>query len=502
MNQRMRYQLPFYCITLAVMMTVTGLVVPVAALDDAAATDAAIASDTDSADGMVTAASPAGTTATDESSIEPVDEPTLLVSPTLLPEPSSLPDANDQVMTERVTTDQGEADQGEAGQDLPRALTEDTRDAQIGTSAEQGIIDNVAIGPADARSRGAASYQPAALDAIPDTIDVAITAYANCSNWVNAGQPVIRVETMSFKEYVKNVLPNEWISSWHPEALKAGAIAAKNYGWRKKEVGARHYLQSMHGLDKAPDVVDNTCDQRYIAGTSKNSTDAAIDATWDFRLMRDNFLLINFYLATVNQCNVSPYQPCMPQWGSQDMARAGKNWQEIVQAYYAPVTIERISFLSEPYVPLTLYRFFNPQNRSHFFTSSKTERDQILNRYSQNEWRYEGAAYKTVARGGGNANPVYRFYSPRNRSHFYTAFASERDHIRRTYPESDWRYEGIAFYVLPSSYAGSANNVYRFWSAQNRSHFYTASRAERDHIIRTYTEQQWRYEGVAWKAPR
>ena len=39
---------------------------------------------------------------------------------------------------------------------------------------------------------------------------------------------VVRVD---FKTYVKNVLPNEWVSSWPAESLKAGAVAVKSYGW-------------------------------------------------------------------------------------------------------------------------------------------------------------------------------------------------------------------------------------------------------------------------------
>ena len=40
-----------------------------------------------------------------------------------------------------------------------------------------------------------------------------------------------RVDRVAFKTYVKNVLPNEWISSWPSASLGAGAMAVKSYGW-------------------------------------------------------------------------------------------------------------------------------------------------------------------------------------------------------------------------------------------------------------------------------
>lgn len=190
---------------------------------------------------------------------------------------------------------------------------------------------------------------------LPANVNVAVTAYADCFDWIDAGQPVLYVETVPFKDYVKDVLRNEWLQSWHPEALKAGAIAAKIYGWRKINVGARYYLKDMHNLDLYPDVVDNTCDQRYIKNSRVASTNDAVDATWNFRLIKNGNLLQGYYLATESQCLQSPYQPCMPQWGTQYRAQEGKTWQEIVQQYYGPV---EISLVYLPDVPVS-YTFYD-----------------------------------------------------------------------------------------------------------------------------------------------
>ncbi len=366
--------------------------------------------------------------------------------------------------------------------ELPRAITQQQPDAEI-------VLE-------DQRQQSSSTRTTASIDVNPSTINVAITAYANCSDWLNAGQAVIRVDTIDFKEYVKNVLPNEWISSWHAEALKAGAIAAKNYGWRKINVGARHYLKNMHNLDKYPDIVDNTCDQRYIANTKRASTNAAVDAIWDYRITRNGNLLNNFYLATESQCLNSPYQPCMPQWGTQYRAQEGKTWQQIVEQYYAPVTISLLSVVD---VPNGIYRFWSDTFKSHFYTASTTERDRVIRTYSQSIWRYEGIAFKMVSEGTTGAIPVYRFWSDRFRSHFYTTNEAERDYVRNQLSRV-WRYEGAVFNVYPTSNTTNTIPVYRFWSDRLSSHFYTASEEEKNYVINSLGAI-WKFEGEAWRVP-
>ncbi|MCX7996502.1 MAG: hypothetical protein N2691_01935 [Patescibacteria group bacterium] len=332
------------------------------------------------------------------------------------------------------------------------------------------------------------------IDENPETINVAITDYLHCSDWLNSGQAVVRVDTIPFKDYVRNVLPNEWISTWHPEALKAGAIAVKNYGWRKKVVGARSYLQSMHNLDKPPDITDTTCDQVYLPNTSRPSTDAAVEAIWDYRITRNNALLANFYLATEAQCLASPYQPCMPQWGTQYRALEGKTWQEIVQLYYAPVNIELNPLTI---VPNGLYRFWSDTYKSHFYTASVAERDYVRRSLSRN-WRYETVAFVVANQSDAGSIPVYRFWSERYHSHFYTANEGEKVFVEQNFDDFTWQFEMVAFWVFPLSQEGPYREVYRFWSDTYRSHFYTASQAERDFIIANY-KPVWRYEGPVWK---
>ena len=40
-----------------------------------------------------------------------------------------------------------------------------------------------------------------------------------------------RADIIPLEEYVRGVVPHEWIASWHEESLRAGAIAARSYAW-------------------------------------------------------------------------------------------------------------------------------------------------------------------------------------------------------------------------------------------------------------------------------
>ncbi|MFA6790669.1 MAG: hypothetical protein WCR65_03765, partial [Parcubacteria group bacterium] len=93
------------------------------------------------------------------------------------------------------------------------------------------------------------------------------------------------------------------------------------------------------------------------------------------------------------------------------------------------------------------------------------------------EWRYEGISYYVPEQSTGNS-PVYRFYSPLFRAHFFTISATEKNRIIATYPSDEWRYEGIAYYV-PTTSAGN-DPVYRFYSPRFKTHFFTTSATEKN----------------------
>lgn len=77
-----------------------------------------------------------------------------------------------------------------------------------------------------------------------------------------------QVEVVNFYTYLKNVLPNEWISSWPTQSLQAGAYACKMYAW---------YHVVVYPKGSNFDVYDDTRDQQYIPGTETSTTTQAIN---------------------------------------------------------------------------------------------------------------------------------------------------------------------------------------------------------------------------------
>lgn len=146
-----------------------------------------------------------------------------------------------------------------------------------------------------------------------------------------------------------------------------------------------------------------------------------------------------------------------------------------------------------------VYRFWSSRYARHFYTISQIERDKLINSYS-NVWTYEGTAYYAfVTDATAGTSPVYRFWSDRNNSHFYTMNESERDKLINQYADV-WAYEGPAFYAHAQGQqpAGTAP-VYRFWSDAKNTHFYTISETEKNKVITQYSDI-YTYEGIAWYA--
>jgi hypothetical protein len=93
--------------------------------------------------------------------------------------------------------------------------------------------------------------------------------------------------------------------------------------------------------------------------------------------------------------------------------------------------------------------------------------------------------------------PVYRFWSDTFHGHFYTVSTEERDTVIAQW-SNNWSYEGVAYYAYaPGQQPAGTLPVYRFWSPTFRHHFYTISSAERDNVMARWS-QDWTYEGDAW----
>lgn len=89
---------------------------------------------------------------------------------------------------------------------------------------------------------------------------------------------------------------------------------------------------------------------------------------------------------------------------------------------------------------------------------------------------------------------VFRFYNAGSGAHFFTASAAEADSVIRNL--DGFTYEGIAF---DKNGAGTSDaiDVFRFFNTQTGTHFYTANQAEANSIISNLPT--FRFEGTAYQ---
>lgn len=81
--------------------------------------------------------------------------------------------------------------------------------------------------------------------------------------------------------------------------------------------------------------------------------------------------------------------------------------------------------------------------------------------------------------------PVYRIYNPHSGEHFYTTSKAERNHLITV----GWNFEGISW----KSAETSGFPVYRLYNPNAGDHHYTASAGECNALVHL----GWRYEGIA-----
>lgn len=133
-----------------------------------------------------------------------------------------------------------------------------------------------------------------------------------------------------------------------------------------------------------------------------------------------------------------------------------------------------------------VYRFYIPQTKSHFWTTSLMERNNMV----WAGYQYEGVAWY----GSLNTNdmPVYRLYSYITGEHLYTTDGSERNNLAAS---GAWRDEGISQYV---SNTLTNTPVYRLYSPVTKTHLLTQDGSER---VRLVSSGIWNDEGIAWYQP-
>ncbi|NBC31314.1 MAG: hypothetical protein GVY13_01430 [Alphaproteobacteria bacterium] len=137
-----------------------------------------------------------------------------------------------------------------------------------------------------------------------------------------------------------------------------------------------------------------------------------------------------------------------------------------------------------------VYRFYNIETGTHFYTASETEKDFVASELD--EFQFEGAAYRASAEPAEGTTPFFRFFNKETGTHFYTASEAERDTVRDTLDSFD--FEGTAYH-LNAQAEGNDVALHRFYNTDTNTHFYTASEAEKDHVMKRL--DSFNYEGIA-----
>src|SRR5262249_38211779 len=134
------------------------------------------------------------------------------------------------------------------------------------------------------------------------------------------------VEVMSLETYTKRGLNDEWIASWTPHSLRAGAIAYRSYG--------AYYVY--HPRTPDYDICSTTCCQVNDPDTSA-STDAAVEATAGILLERGGDIFRSEYSAENNNDNC-PGPGCSNQsctCGNGNAGSPGASWPCVAEPWDA-----------------------------------------------------------------------------------------------------------------------------------------------------------------------
>jgi hypothetical protein len=167
---------------------------------------------------------------------------------------------------------------------------------------------------------------PSAALTPPATIRVARRFPANDPNGV-----IVAVDTVDFRTYCVRVLSHEWAppGAFSDEALRAGALAVKDYAWYWATRPTKLPDVAAWGAD----VDDTTNYQVYMDWDYGQRYWDAVDSTWGTTMTRDGQIFQASYYAG-DYSGAATDGNHMTQWGSQYWAAQGKDAQWIVDYYY------------------------------------------------------------------------------------------------------------------------------------------------------------------------
>jgi len=170
----------------------------------------------------------------------------------------------------------------------------------------------------------------------------------SCTGWTSDSVPpttirVLRtvgpangtVQIVPFQAYVNVVMAAEWGPSDPIEALRAGAVAVKEYAWYWTIV----WRGGTATDGSCYDVVDSTVDQLYSPETRAPSPSelAAVQATWGESLLKGGLLFVTHYNAGADvPCGANADGRHLLQISAEHCAAGGMTADVILQTYYGP----------------------------------------------------------------------------------------------------------------------------------------------------------------------
>lgn len=117
--------------------------------------------------------------------------------------------------------------------------------------------------------------------------------WRGCLELISLSGGITCINLLDLEEYLLGVVPSEMPSSWHPEALKCQAVAARSYAWAHMGAGSKWKSE---GYDLVPDVRDQA--YKGLAAEAR-STYAAVQATRNLILKNADKVKPGFYRAWV-----------------------------------------------------------------------------------------------------------------------------------------------------------------------------------------------------------
>ena len=147
--------------------------------------------------------------------------------------------------------------------------------------------------------------------------------------------------------------------------------------------------------------------------------------------------------------------------------------------------------------PITVYRFFDTSNGTHFYTADPAEAALVLR--NRPDLVADGAGLRALnpAANDPAAAPVFRFFDVSTGTHFFTASAAERDTIIKT--RADLQFEPSSIFYEHLEFQSGDTAVYRFFDSVHGTHFYTADPTERATILATRSDLVG--EGIGFYEP-